>query len=493
MKLRLTALVLASLAFPLSLMTACGDSEPVEDEGVGGAGGEPGCPDYLTECSASCVNTDIDPAHCGECGTECGDGTACVDGACVPSSCRDGQVACGDECVTLARDPAHCGDCDTACESGEACNQGVCVTDCGEGLLACEGSCVNPQSDPVYCGATACGDAAGPEEVGTPCSPTQACVAGVCQELEPQWSTAGRIDTSDYGVDTGENGIAADGQGNAWAVWRQGTDTPTPAPDGTQRVFARYYDAASRTWLEPVVRLDEETARPRNLRIAMNAAGDVAVVWASADQLVKLAYKAVGEAAWQPPVTVSTSTPLLGIPDVTVAGDGTAWIAWAQVTGPTDTPADTRVVFTRSYDGTALGSLQQMPSLGLGHSYNADIEANQAGDLALIWEEDVSATTGDVVGVGFVGAPRITRRPASTGIWDAPFDGRVNQVASRVAYRADIAIAGGGLILATWTEYDTGLQLYRAQTKVFDGTAWEITTAVDGSSQSEDYPTVSLN
>ncbi len=63
-------------------------------------------------------------------GTEpCPEGLVCDSGSCV---CPDDLTDCDGVCVDTDSDPAHCGDCTTQCESGQTCEQGRCMGAQGE-------------------------------------------------------------------------------------------------------------------------------------------------------------------------------------------------------------------------------------------------------------------------------------------------------------------------------------------------------------------------
>lgn len=148
--LRLLPLALAALA------AGCGSSEA-------------SCPSENTVCETLCVDTRIDPLHCGGCDLACGPGFVCKDSACA---CPTGQSVCGDRCVDLATDPSHCGTCDLACGPTEVCQAGGCVPCTGAGC-ACETcggeSCLDLQTDEANCGAC-----------GTVCGAGTSCLGGVC-------------------------------------------------------------------------------------------------------------------------------------------------------------------------------------------------------------------------------------------------------------------------------------------------------------------------
>ncbi len=97
----------------------------------------------FTACGAdSCVDTASDERHCGGCGVRCGEGEACVDGACRCGGVAGGEdcagtaasTCCGTRCVDLDTSSEHCGACNDRCGTSGgmplACTEGVC--DCGD-------------------------------------------------------------------------------------------------------------------------------------------------------------------------------------------------------------------------------------------------------------------------------------------------------------------------------------------------------------------------
>lgn len=86
-----------------------------------------GCPSSYHEiCSNACINTRLDPDHCGGCGIVCGEGEVCSGGACA-STCLAEDTQCGRSCANLGTDNNHCGECGNACLEGEGCNNGSCA------------------------------------------------------------------------------------------------------------------------------------------------------------------------------------------------------------------------------------------------------------------------------------------------------------------------------------------------------------------------------
>lgn len=94
----------------------------------------PGCAKDEIECAGECFDPLTDPAHCGDCDTECSATEACMDGSCV-STCREGEIGCGDVCIDPLTDPNHCGagpDCEAmpgvTCAMADVCVGGMCLS-----------------------------------------------------------------------------------------------------------------------------------------------------------------------------------------------------------------------------------------------------------------------------------------------------------------------------------------------------------------------------
>lgn len=126
------------------------------------------CPAGQSSCGASCVDTSLDPQHCGACDQPCGEGYLCSLGMCG-TECLGGTLQCGDRCVDPMLDPAHCGRCDVACAAEEVCEQGTCGVGCGDGLIVCEGDCVDVSTNAQHCGG--CNE---------PCDNGGVCLTGKC-------------------------------------------------------------------------------------------------------------------------------------------------------------------------------------------------------------------------------------------------------------------------------------------------------------------------
>jgi hypothetical protein len=139
------------------------DGDLVEDESS-----DASCPEGMTRCSGTCVDTTGNQAHCGACNHACGPEEACVDGECS-AECPAGQTLCSGSCVDLLSNPVHCGECGNACDSSWVCSAGNCVQECSSGLSNCGGTCVDLQGAEEHCGSCF-----------NPCEPGEECVEGTC-------------------------------------------------------------------------------------------------------------------------------------------------------------------------------------------------------------------------------------------------------------------------------------------------------------------------
>ena len=74
--------------------------------------------------------------------------SSCVNDA-ARIACPDGLSYCAETCIDTSFDPAHCGACDIACPASELCSLSQCSTECLGGTLQCGARCVDTQNDPA--------------------------------------------------------------------------------------------------------------------------------------------------------------------------------------------------------------------------------------------------------------------------------------------------------------------------------------------------------
>jgi hypothetical protein len=114
--------------------------------------------------SRRCTDTGRDEQNCGRCGNVCSKQERCEDGRCEGAGhrCERGQSYCSmpngsQRCTDTGRDELNCGRCGNVCPKQERCINGVCASDCPPGLTFCrrpDGTqgCINTQTDRFNCG-----------------------------------------------------------------------------------------------------------------------------------------------------------------------------------------------------------------------------------------------------------------------------------------------------------------------------------------------------
>ena len=136
------------------------------------------CEQGMTSCmdesgTTACVNLQSSTRHCGECNKVCPSGSNCHQGQCSTADCPLGLSKCADKgaktdaavkasfiCVNSRIDPKHCGKCGNECSPATpVCVDSVCMLKCPAGLAECDKQCDNTKNDPDNCGgcSTKCG------------------------------------------------------------------------------------------------------------------------------------------------------------------------------------------------------------------------------------------------------------------------------------------------------------------------------------------------
>lgn len=162
------------------------------DAGAPPCAGEPGAPEACNAEDDDCdgmIDEDFDflndLTNCGGCGMDCARPNAsevCARGTCR-MDCDAGWADCNmrpeDGCETDLLDPASCGECGTQCpESAPFCQLGdegpECVLACEAGLTDCGGACVDTRTSTAHCGG--CGAACAPRPHATTSCGATGCV-----------------------------------------------------------------------------------------------------------------------------------------------------------------------------------------------------------------------------------------------------------------------------------------------------------------------------
>lgn len=166
------------LAALLALASACSGDDGDVDAGINPDAGTLQCGSAETLCGTSCVDTDLDPRHCGACDNACAAGDLCTAGQCE-TSCGAGLTECSGTCRDLMTDRNHCGGCNQACAAGEICMAGACEISCGDGQIECASACVDPTENRSHCGG--CGIACAADEICGPGGCTLLCASGLSE------------------------------------------------------------------------------------------------------------------------------------------------------------------------------------------------------------------------------------------------------------------------------------------------------------------------
>jgi hypothetical protein len=142
-------------------------------------GSEPACAGTDTCCDATCVDTDTNPFHCGECGNAC-EGL-CTEGACACVPVAEMCNGEDDDCdgVPDTTDPDALGSCNlgrpenmpvaNTCGGNDGCFCGGLPPCTGDNIACCEGACVDTSTDDNNCGGC-----------GTVCDGGLTCTASTC-------------------------------------------------------------------------------------------------------------------------------------------------------------------------------------------------------------------------------------------------------------------------------------------------------------------------
>lgn len=115
------------------------------------------------------------------CSPTCGEGTVCVEGACVERTCETVQCVAGATCVKGQCYSQHCGL--SQCPAGTVCDESRCVEAACAGVTCPYGQCVDggcPQCSSLEYFEPDAGRCAVRHPVGATCGVSDACASGFC-------------------------------------------------------------------------------------------------------------------------------------------------------------------------------------------------------------------------------------------------------------------------------------------------------------------------
>lgn len=252
---------------------------------------------------------------------------------------------------------------------------------------------------------------------------------GAAAAPAPSWHTGLRI--APFGSSPGDPVAVLGRAGDALAAWPVATAAGTSA---RIEVRARTgFTAPWRlAWASPVL-----PGMPAGTAMARGVAGDVVVAWRSAGGAVRSAVRDGTAGRWR----------LLGVaepgdatdpadrtpPQITVAPDGTARIAWVT--------AEAGAVAVRAARRARGGGWTAEPSLSVPVAPQR-LAIGATGDAVAVWVVPDPGTEQRIVPSGAV---VVARRAAGTGAWGPP------EALGDTASGADAALDGRGTVTVAWS------------------------------------------
>lgn len=408
-----------------------------------GTAADDGClTEAATLCDGECIDTTVDPLHCGACGAACAEPRSCVEGRCV-----DARYWHGAELVENDLDKAD--EPDVAFGAGgdafAVWTQGYTTGDSvwasryeaashtwGAPVLleTASGLAWSPRIRVAPDGsATAVWD----QRTNTPWNGNDVWVNRYDAAAQA-WGSAEIIDLEGAGRAHYPE-VAVDSRGDAIVVWQQLPDLD----GGDFRIYARRYDAGSGTW-GSVERLEDDGGGAAiDPLLAGDPAGNVVVVWHREQGRGYEARINRYDAATQQWATPQTLGPELGFggrPQVAALPDGDALATWTD-------DGVTHHVWARHYDAgrSAWGVAERIDEGPEGLDAGGSLVAvPDEGDAVVGWWQDDGTRT----------APWIRRYASATGTWGAPEPLPLEEPS--LAGPLVLAVDSAGNVHAAWTQ-----------------------------------------
>lgn len=274
----------------------------------------------------------------------------------LESSSSDGADSTGTESPEESPESPECGDgqvqADEACDDGRNGNQDDGCTD------ACE--------------VPVCGDGIVQPSLGETCDDagrSDTCTA-MCNTK--QWSAATLLEQQ-----TGETwapDIAVDGEGNAIATWEH-------YEQGAWQIYVRHYQVQADSWGEPI-RLEivdfEAPQTGSEPRVKIDGQGNALVVWTQSDSVGRNIWAAryTEEANWSSPIPLAADLSYAGYPSLAMNAAGEAAVAWGtaeEIQAQRFTPAT--------------GWVGAVP-LDVSDGFDPHVGIDQEGNVIVAWIHD---------------------------------------------------------------------------------------------------------
>lgn len=338
-------------------------------------------------------------------------------------------------------------------------------------------------------------------------------LAGPAEAAGTEWlppATLSTVPTDEVQVD-----VAADGQGNAYAVWPSGTNVMLAArPAGGEWSAPKILSRHGRSDFAP--------------GIAANAKGNVVIVWADVDSTYDVrAIRRLSDGSWSKPAPVSdgSHTPYPAV--VAMDGNGNAFAMWSERGDGDD---DLEYLASRM---SASGIWSKPASLAIAPytPREPSIAADADGNATAVWREDTSTrqirlrsaswrpgegwSSAKTLATGNVGDASVatakgqavvawTARDvrshvmaslrSSSGVWSTPT--RLTTEPDVDSIYPDVGFDGNGNAVAVWPDFDfnRNIHLIRASRRPV-GSTWQpaTTLSLGRLGDRDDFPRLSVN
>ena len=250
------------------------------------------------------------------------------------------------------------------------------------------------------------------------------------------WSANQKVSNDTTGRTQWNAAIAVDGSGVAYAVWQDQRDGKK-TPDTNI-----YYSKRSSGAWGANLRVNDDTraALQATPRIAVTSGGGAVAVWEDHRSNAWNVYSSrlpAGGATWSSNLRVTDDAISRKFtPDVTVAGDGTAFAVWED-----DRAGNFDVWYATLAPGAASWSANQRISddPGAADQYSPRIDITSNGDLFVFWLDDRVWST----------EVRMSRLSAGGTSWEAS---RVVSDAAAIPVALALSVASDGAAFAVWQD-----------------------------------------
>jgi PKD domain len=256
------------------------------------------------------------------------------------------------------------------------------------------------------------------------------------------WSAP--VDLSEEGLDSYEPQVAVDAAGDVTVVWNAG-------PDSSHRVVQASTRRPGGAWSAPVD-LSEEVGNADWPRIAVDPDGDATAVWESfegGNSVVQASTRPAG-GTWSAPVSLSAGGQEAREPEVAMDPEGAATAVWRY-----------------EYESAHFVIQGSTSSPGGAWSVPADLseEAGSASEPSVAVDSSGGATAVWRRPTGIYNVVESSTRPAG-GSWSSPVE--LSEAGQNASY-ADIAVAPGGNATAVWCRFDGIDSIAQSSSRPVDG------------------------